>query len=206
MMNFRSLVACFALLASISAMPASAATYDYSITPTLFTQEWTGTITTDCNNCTLSYSDIVSININLFVDPLNPINVIAIVGGEQNDLTATPSGIFFNFDGGTFPTSYETVLFAHDPFGTGVYSALDSDQTSISSGGGANGLGLVQFASAVPESSTWAMLLIGFAGIGFAAYRRHQLPNPAGTVSAYAVAPKLAVLVSPVSCRTTAAK
>jgi PEP-CTERM motif len=26
--------------------------------------------------------------------------------------------------------------------------------------------------SAVPEPSTWAMLLIGFAGIGFAAYRR----------------------------------
>jgi hypothetical protein len=27
---------------------------------------------------------------------------------------------------------------------------------------------------AVPEPSTWAMLLIGFAGIGFAAYRRRQ--------------------------------
>jgi hypothetical protein len=26
--------------------------------------------------------------------------------------------------------------------------------------------------SSVPEPSTWAMLLIGFAGIGFAAYRR----------------------------------
>jgi hypothetical protein len=26
--------------------------------------------------------------------------------------------------------------------------------------------------SAIPEPSTWAMMLIGFAGIGFAAYRR----------------------------------
>jgi hypothetical protein len=29
-----------------------------------------------------------------------------------------------------------------------------------------------QPASAVPEPSTWAMLLLGFAGIGFMAYRR----------------------------------
>jgi hypothetical protein len=43
---------------------------------------------------------------------------------------------------------------------------------------------LSQSVDAVPEPSTWAMLLIGFAGMGFAAYRRHQLPNPAGTVSA----------------------
>jgi hypothetical protein len=62
------------------------------------------------------------------------------------------------------------------------------------------------FIQAVPEISTWAMLLIGFAGIGFAARRRHQFPKPAGTVSAYAVAPKLAVLVSPVSCRFIAGK
>jgi hypothetical protein len=30
------------------------------------------------------------------------------------------------------------------------------------------------FAEAVPEPSTWAMLLIGFAGIGFAAYRKRR--------------------------------
>lgn len=35
------------------------------------------------------------------------------------------------------------------------------------------------YVAAVPEPSTWAMLLIGFAGIGFAAYRqsRRQLPT-----------------------------
>ncbi|WP_082649945.1 PEP-CTERM sorting domain-containing protein [Bradyrhizobium lablabi] len=32
-----------------------------------------------------------------------------------------------------------------------------------------------QAVSAVPEPSTWAMLLIGFAGLGVAAYRRSQL-------------------------------
>jgi hypothetical protein len=32
-------------------------------------------------------------------------------------------------------------------------------------------------APAVPEPSTWAMLLIGFAGIGFMAYRRKSKPT-----------------------------
>jgi len=35
-------------------------------------------------------------------------------------------------------------------------------------------LGLVVkfYVSAVPEASTWAMMLFGFAGVGFLAYRR----------------------------------
>jgi hypothetical protein len=33
----------------------------------------------------------------------------------------------------------------------------------------------VTFSSAVPEPSTWAMMILGFAGIGFMAYRRRQL-------------------------------
>jgi PEP-CTERM motif len=33
-----------------------------------------------------------------------------------------------------------------------------------------------QVASAVPEPSTWAMLLLGFAGLGFMAYRRQSKP------------------------------
>jgi hypothetical protein len=34
----------------------------------------------------------------------------------------------------------------------------------------------VQFASAVPEPSTWALMLLGFAGISFMAYRRKSKP------------------------------
>ena len=30
--------------------------------------------------------------------------------------------------------------------------------------------------AAVPEPSTWAMMLLGFAGIGFVAYRRKAKP------------------------------
>jgi hypothetical protein len=30
------------------------------------------------------------------------------------------------------------------------------------------------FGTAVPEPSTWAMMLLGFAGLGFAGYRRSR--------------------------------
>lgn len=34
-----------------------------------------------------------------------------------------------------------------------------------------------QYVSAVPEASTWAMMILGFAGIGFLAYRRSSKPG-----------------------------
>jgi hypothetical protein len=49
-------------------------------------------------------------------------------------------------------------------------------------GGDSTNLGIVSGVtlnaplSAVPEPSTWAMLLLGFAGLGFMAYRRKSKP------------------------------
>lgn len=37
-------------------------------------------------------------------------------------------------------------------------------------------------ASAVPEPSTWAMLLLGFAGVGFLTYRRSRQASPFGSI------------------------
>jgi PEP-CTERM motif len=42
--------------------------------------------------------------------------------------------------------------------------------------GGGGGGGSFVFASAVPEPSTWAMMLLGFAGVGFMAYCRKSKP------------------------------
>jgi hypothetical protein len=36
--------------------------------------------------------------------------------------------------------------------------------------------GSILVTPAVPEPSTWAMMLLGFAGIGFIAYRRKSKP------------------------------
>jgi plastocyanin len=35
-------------------------------------------------------------------------------------------------------------------------------------------IGTISVASAVPEPSTWAMMILGFAGLGFLGYRRRQ--------------------------------
>jgi hypothetical protein len=34
----------------------------------------------------------------------------------------------------------------------------------------------VEFSTAVPEPSTWIMMIAGFAGLGFMAYRRKNKP------------------------------
>jgi hypothetical protein len=46
-------------------------------------------------------------------------------------------------------------------------------QYSVLATKGANpGLSDINFTTAVPESSTWAMMILGFMGVGFMAYRR----------------------------------
>jgi PEP-CTERM motif len=51
------------------------------------------------------------------------------------------------------------------------------DNESISVSGSFNQLAVNSAASAVPEPSTWAMMILGFAGIGFMAYRRKNSYN-----------------------------
>ena len=65
------------------------------------------------------------------------------------------------------------VVFGNDPI-------LSPDSIELTVGQAAPGLGLplTSFAinAAVPEPSTWAMMILGFAGIGFMAYRRKSKP------------------------------
>jgi hypothetical protein len=54
-----------------------------------------------------------------------------------------------------------------------TYDSFSGEADGIGASGSNGGGGAWEDVSpAVPEPSTWAMLLIGFAGIGFAAYRR----------------------------------
>jgi hypothetical protein len=58
------------------------------------------------------------------------------------------------------------------PFSIGTVSGNDIFET------GPSGFGVGTLAvSAVPEPSTWAMMILGFAGIGFMAYRRKSKPT-----------------------------
>jgi hypothetical protein len=71
---------------------------------------------------------------------------------------------------------------ANADFGAfGIRAAQGSNETinslSITSAG-FNSIKQVGFGSAIPETSTWAMMLLGFAGIGFIAYRRSSRRPP----------------------------
>jgi hypothetical protein len=64
--------------------------------------------------------------------------------------TQNPGGYLISFN---TPTAFQSVVFSTGP------TAFE-----------------FAFTAGVPESSTWAMLLLGFAGLGFMAYRRKSKP------------------------------
>jgi hypothetical protein len=83
-----------------------------------------------------------------------------------SDLTYNPS--FESANGGT--ASSAAALKAGLDSGTAYFNI----QTTVFPGGEIRGFLL---ASAVPEPSTWAMMILGFAGVGLMAYRRRNRPE-----------------------------
>jgi hypothetical protein len=80
-------------------------------------------------------------------------------------VTATTSG---SGDNGADPNQIVSItdnLFATSLPGSESFSVLEGPQVGLRYGG---------VAYAVPEPSTWAMMLTGFAGLGFAGYRRNR--------------------------------
>ena len=61
---------------------------------------------------------------------------------------------------------------ALDAFGPGVVLALSATFTNAQ--GGNDIIQAAQLTAAVPEPSTWAMLMLGFAGVGLVVYRRNR--------------------------------
>jgi hypothetical protein len=82
------------------------------------------------------------------------------------DLTAPTSwnAAFITASGGTTATAEDALL-----AGMLAGEAYLNIHTTTFAGGEIRG-----FLTAVPETSTWAMLILGFAGVGFMAYRRSR--------------------------------
>jgi hypothetical protein len=76
------------------------------------------------------------------------------LGGNTGIITYVPESYTFTWLGGNATLKFAS-LNAGDPFG-----AVIGDVAM----------------SAVPEASTWAMMILGFAGVGFMAYRRKSSP------------------------------
>ena len=81
-------------------------------------------------------------------------------------LASSYNPAFVTANGGTV-ASAEPVLLA----GLSAGDAYLNIHTTNFGGGEIRG-----FLTAVPEPSTWAMLILGFAGIGYMAYRRKSMP------------------------------
>jgi hypothetical protein len=186
-MGFRlsgMIVAAFITFAAGIESASANVTYDLSLGSNAV-----GTITTDGTLGVLSSSNILDFNITAttvgsaaILGPLSGPNYVQF-GTSGSAFTATATGLFFDF------SSSGTYLIFQTGVGSGAYVCYNGAQgncsghpASLAVAVGANQVvtaysGNVQIASleavtAVPEASTWAMMILGFAGVGFMTYRR----------------------------------
>jgi hypothetical protein len=122
---------------------------------------------------TLSPTTITAASINAGALGLFNGNVLQAISGDQLDFsqantTATYQTFFVVSASQLF--SGQTVTLIGPPQGSSFqpYNILDLPLYAAT--------GTIGPVPAVPEPSTWAMMILGFAGIGFMAYRRKSKP------------------------------
>jgi hypothetical protein len=200
------------LAAWLTSFAANATTYTYDVDYNFTTTggDVIGFITTSCDNCILTASNILSWSFTASDGTSgSSSNPGSGVVADGIALEATPTGIFTLTDatvGGSlrfcsdatnngadcFPTAGLDVGNNFNggpqpfPFWHIAWQEISSAEGIFSTDGGApdnpNGPGFIfpsieiASASGVPEPSTWAMMIVGFAGLGFAALprRRHK--------------------------------
>lgn len=113
---------------------------------------------------TFDIIDLVQTGNTLIVDAL--VNGVDVGSFVVNDCSSCGTQVV-NFNSGPFGPI----------FGAGTYTLAFVLENTLPSGGGSiafldGGVATLSSSSPVPEPSTWALMLLGFAGLGLAAYRR----------------------------------
>jgi hypothetical protein len=80
------------------------------------------------------------------------------------------SGPFLTLPGATFLDGLNTLTFIVNNTNAGINGGPNGGPTQVQFAGD------VTFTAPVPEISTWAMMILGFAGVGCVAYRRKSKP------------------------------
>ena len=192
-----------ACLLALTTVSANATTFDWSLAgDPNFGITGSGTLTASASGLVDSISGSVSDtctagtpcvpqfrNIIGLLTPHQTYASIGDIGGDNLVFPAPASpfldsqGLVFSVGGvGADPCSfasgcYMQILYAPNGFG-GAPFFLPQYALSVSNAG-SNPVDFVltaEVAGSVPEPSTWAMLILGFAGIGFMAYRRKSNP------------------------------
>jgi hypothetical protein len=93
-------------------------------------------------------------------------------------VSADGTGVEFKLPESFFETTVDGINAGLHPGDQLMWRLSQSFGYSVAGGTsyGADRLGVVTLSGAVPEPQTWAMMLIGFAGLGFMAYRRKSKP------------------------------
>jgi hypothetical protein len=153
---------------------ASTVTYDLVLTATSGPESGTGFFTVTTPVSTTSSDTATSLGGN---GALTAMSFTLTNGTTFTLANATSASVGFNSTGPGTPEVLNTIGYTGElssfvlQFTAGgfTYSFSDSAPNNHLS---SNGTITATIAPAVPESSTWAMMLLGFCGLGFMTYRR----------------------------------
>src|SRR6185437_14647436 len=103
--------------------------------------------------------------ISFYNGAVNPLNLVGSFTGSSASLgfNTTPNGNETSPNSNRYVT-FSDLLFTNVVIGSIGQNSFEFDNVSSSA------------VSAVPETSTWMMMILGFFGVGFTAYRRKRVP------------------------------
>jgi hypothetical protein len=189
-------LALFAVISFVGLSPANAMTYTYDVNYALSSGTVTGDIALNCDSCNVTSSTLVSWSLS------SPLPAAFSISGTTAtfsgiDLSASPTGITFTptasafsiFSGSSGSIFFGAVEVVSGGDGSGcagqigcgvpcATALIGSGSHGACTNGGfiygiaANPLTIATITAAVPEPSTWAMMILGFFGVGFMAYLR----------------------------------
>jgi PEP-CTERM motif len=179
------LAACALPFAGLAAVTATCDAATFDVSGAFATGTLGGTIDIDVITGTVTSADVTALGTSPAVT--GPFTT-------KENLVEYPSSdhlLYISLSGGLSSTSDLLVLFLPTstligyfggPMCSTTYSCSLTAQSYLEPGGLPQFQSLTFGSLSVPEPSTWAMMLIGFAGLGFAGYRSRKAAAVAGRV------------------------